>query len=298
MPDRRLLISFSGGETSAYMTWWVFQNWRDRYDSVRVVFANTGEENEETLEFVRDVSMNFNIPVTWIESVIHHGERKAPTHRVVSFDTASRRGEPFEAHIQKHGIPNYKFKDCTRNLKRRPIESYARSIGWPNGSYDLAIGIRTDETDRVSAESAKRRIVYPLAFEHPMTKAKVNAWWEGQNFRLRLKAYQGNCRWCWKKSRRKLLTLVKETPQVFDFPRRMEKQYAEVGPEFAKERIEGYRRTFFRGNVSVEGLFAEAAALPVTFVPASDEAQVFDFDIDASNGCEDSCEVWGLDDPE
>ena len=49
---KRLLVSFSGGETSAFMAQWLWRHKRDQYDMV-FVFANTGQENEETLDFVQ-----------------------------------------------------------------------------------------------------------------------------------------------------------------------------------------------------------------------------------------------------
>lgn len=299
--SRRLFISFSGGETSAFMMLWILLSWRDRYDEFVVVFANTGQENEATLDFVRRVGEHWNIPIVWVEAVVHPGQRKAPTHRVVSFETASRDGRPFEDHIAKYGIPNFKFKDCTRGLKLRPIESYLRSIGWANGSYDTAIGIRVDEVDRISANPAARRLVYPLIVAAPMTKPMINTFWAAQDFRLGLKGYEGNCRWCWKKSFRKHLTIIGETPDVYDFPRRMEAQYGLVGAEFLKDPSTRrsplpaeYRRVFFRGNVSVDVLFDMHANRKGAFVPAPDDADVyvdFDADLDVGGGCEESCEV-------
>jgi hypothetical protein len=294
---KRLLVSFSGGETSAYMTNWILNNWKGRYDEIIVVFANTGEENEQTLEFIHNCDKHFGFGTVWIEAVQFYGERKAPDFRIVDFETASRDGSPFEQAIVKYGIPNQKFKDCTRNLKQKPIEACARSIGWGLGTYDLAIGIRVDEIDRMSALSQKRRIVYPLIKNHPMTKPKINTWWASQPFRLNLRGYQGNCKWCWKKSFRKHFTIIQETPEAYDFPRRMERLYPHIGPEFRKDTSsnplpENYRRVFFRGNKSVDDLFNDYELRKNTFNPSNDDAVVFDQDLDATGGCEESCEVF------
>lgn len=304
---RRLLISFSGGETSAYMTHWLLANARGHYSEIAVVFANTGQENEETLEFVRDCDRHFGFGTVWIEAVQFHGVRKSPTFRVVTFETADRTGAVFEDEIKKYGIPNTKYKDCTKYLKRRPIEAFARSLGWENGSYDIAIGIRADEIDRMSEEAAARRIVYPLV-KLGITKPHVNFWFSQQPFRLRLKGYQGNCKWCWKKSFRKHLTIIGDNPAAYDFPRRMEALYGRHGPEFrvdpATRRTPigpDYRRTFFRENRSVDDLFAMHEAKPETFRPAEDDSlaqptpTLFDAMLDTGGGCGESCEVWADD---
>lgn len=304
---RRLFISFSGGETSAFMAWAILNSaWRGQYDEIRVAFANTGQENEQTLAFVDQCDKAFGLGVVWVEAVVHHGERRSPTARIVDFASASRDGQPFEESIRKYGIPNSKFKECTRNLKLNPLTNYLASIGWAPGSYDTAIGIRSDEIDRMSAHAEARRIVYPLINWLPTTKPQINTWWSRQPFRLQLKGYQGNCRWCWKKSFRKHLTLIAEDPSMYDFPRRMEAEYGLVGPEFRKPDEQrhkplpaDYRRVFFRGNLSTEDLFRMHDEQRETFKPANDDAQVFaDFDphLDTGGGCEESCEVFADED--
>lgn len=126
----------------------------------------------------------------------------------MSFETASRNGEPFEKVIQRYGIPNKKFPHCTRELKLRPMTKYLRSIGWKKGSYHTAVGIRVDEIDRVAADRKEKGLIYPLISDRPMTKPKINFWWSQQPFRLKLKGYQGNCKDCYKKSDNKLLTMA------------------------------------------------------------------------------------------
>lgn len=292
--QRRLLISFSGGETSAYMAQWCLHNLTDSYDDICVVFANTGQENEETLEFANKCDKHFGLGLVWVEAQIHHGVRAGPTARIVDFNSASRNGEPFEEMIKKYGIPNQKYPHCTRALKLNPIRDYAKQIGWKN--YETAIGIRADEIDRMSGDAKKNQIIYPLIKPHPMTKPQINTWWSQQPFRLRLKGYQGNCKWCWKKSLRKHMTLMSEDVSMFEFPHRMEETYGLVGPEFAKETIPGYRRTFFRGNKSTQDLHAMYANRPADFMPATDDAAVYVEELDVGGGCSESCEVFSDED--
>lgn len=56
---KKLVISFSGGRTSAYMTKMLLDSLdRSIYD-IAVVFANTGKEREETLDFVHECDIRF-----------------------------------------------------------------------------------------------------------------------------------------------------------------------------------------------------------------------------------------------
>lgn len=294
MSKRRLFISFSGGETSAFMAKRLVD--ASEYDEVRTIFANTGQENEQTLAFVEQCDKRFSLNVEWVEAVIHAG-RKAATARVVDYATASREGEPFEAMIRKYGIPNASFKHCTRDLKVTPLHAHLSATGWLPGTYDTAIGIRVDEIDRMSSSAIERRIIYPLVNRWPTTKPQINSFWAAQPFRLELKGYEGNCKWCWKKSARKHMTLIRDTPHIFAFPDRMERTYGHIGPEFKKRDMPPeYRRTFFRKHKSVRDLFADYGQLPEGFKFADDDAQIFSPDFDVGGGCEESCEVFSDED--
>lgn len=278
---KRMLISFSGGRTSGYMTKMLLEKYSEEYD-FKVVFANTGFENEATLDFVHNCDVVFGFNTVWIEAVVRHGERKSNTFKIVNYETASRNGEPFEESVKKYGIPNQQFPQCTRDLKLYPIENYIRSIGWEAGSYSTAIGIRTDETRRVR-DPGVRNIVYPLVHWFPADKQDVLDWWEGQVFDLQLLEHQGNCRTCWKKSFKKLVMLYNEDNSQFEFFDRLERSYGTIGPEFSKYE-DALPRVFFRGRKNV-GAIAQMA------FDANIGGKV---DMYADGGCSESCELFVL----
>ena len=288
---KNLFISFSGGETSAFMTIWILNNIRDQYNDVVVIFANTGQENEETLLFVQWVSDHFGIPVIWVEAVVNPEKRKGTTHKVVDFKTANRIGDPFEDVIKKYGIPNASYLHCTRELKQQPMYSYVkRVLEWKKGEFDVAIGIRGDEIDRMDAKYEEKNFIYPLISMIPASKPMVNEWWAKQPRRLRLKGYQGNCKWCWKKSLRKHLTIHSEHPEFYDFPERMEGLYGVSG-----HNVDGTKRVFMRKSLPIKDF--RIIASDADFVKADDDAAVypeddlFGYELDIGQGCSESCDV-------
>jgi len=278
MHDKTLIISFSGGRTSAYMTKMLLQE-REKWKDVIVLFANTGQEDEKTLEFVHNCDVSFGYNTVWLEAKVDPEKGRGTSFEIVTYETASRDGKPFEDVIAKYGIPFTKSPHCTRELKLYPIQAYIRSLGLKKSDYKMAIGIRVDEFDRVSANAKENSLIYPLV-EHNVTKQDVLNWWRGQPFDLDIPEHYGNCTWCWKKSFRKLFTLLKERPDVFEFPEKMERLYGNRGALAAKL---GKEIKFFRGFKSVEDLRQMAAEGYNEFVD-----QHY---LDISNGCSESCEV-------
>lgn len=282
---RRLLISFSGGETSAYMAKVLTERNDNPYDEIVTVFANTGQEHPRTLDFVDYVDKEYGLNLVWLESVVNHGVRKSCSHRVVNYDTACRDGSLFEEMVKKYGIPNMAYPHCARSLKLDAINSYARSIGWKAGSYDTAVGIRVDEIDRISVKADRNRIIYPLVSYKPMRKVNINAFWRDQPRRLDITGYEGNCVWCWKKSKRKHMTLIEDDASLYDLPARLEAEYPTAG-----HNEDGTPRVFFRGGKSTLDLL-EISKEP--FVRADDENREYDEQMDLDFGCgAGSCEVY------
>lgn len=292
---KNLLVSFSGGETSAFMAQWLNSHYQEfGYQNIVFVFANTGLENEQTLEFVDRCDKHFKLNVQWVEAEVIYEHKKGTKYYMTDFKNASRKGEPFEAVIKKYGIPNQSQMFCTRELKDAPITKFGKQ--WFNGEkYHTAIGIRKDEMDRMNPKAKEMNFIYPLINSQmiPATKPMVNFYWKSMPFRLELKGYQGNCATCWKKSDKKLYQIAQENPKAFDFMNRMEQKYGNFIPQ---QRIEKYKAegkeipknmTFFRNNRSAQQILAEAKNWSGI---VHNDAENYNYQIDLLGG--ESCEVF------
>ena len=141
MAVTRLAVSFSGGRSSAVMTDRLWEN-RDWFDELAICFVNVGCEEDATLDFVRDCQEKRGWELVWLEPVINPELGKGVRHKIVTYETASRNGEPFEDFIAKHGIHGPAHPNCTNYLKEECMHAYRRdALGWKKGTYDTAIGI-------------------------------------------------------------------------------------------------------------------------------------------------------------
>ena len=210
-------ISFSGGRTSGYMLWRILQAHKGKLpDDVCVVFANTGKEMPETLDFVQECSERWNVPITWVE---YRTGRKAVA---VDYLTASRKGEPFEELItEKNFLPNPVARICTVEMKILTLERYLKSTGWTE--WDNAVGIRADEPRRLAkiranpSDGRKGVTRFAPLGEAGIAVAEVGAFWERQPFDLRLpnmngKTMHGNCDLCFLKGAKQIQSLINERP--------------------------------------------------------------------------------------
>jgi len=211
------VISFSGGRTSGYMLWKVLQahQWILPPEAV-VCFANTGKEDELTLKFVNDCSIYWNVPIIWLE--FRDNESK---FEIVTYETASRNGEPFETLIIKRKfLPNPIARFCTVELKVRTIHRYLKSIGIDSAIN--MIGIRSDEQRRLvkvknNDYGSQWEKSAPLGLDGT-TKYTVSDFWKEQIFDLELfnnngVAMHGNCDLCFLKNGNQVQSLIEEKPE-------------------------------------------------------------------------------------
>ena len=225
MKNKLLVCTFSGGRTSAFMGQFLnnYDKYRD-YDKV-FLFANTGKEKEETLEFINQCDKQWGLNVVWLEAKINKEKGKGTDYKVVDFKTASRNGEPFEEMLKAYPMPNPFVSNCTRELKQIPMNKYIKSLGYDE--VITAIGIRHDERHRKSIKAKEQGFVYPLCDDIKVDGKFIRNWWDKQCFDLQLKDYEGNCDLCFKKSLRKRLTIIKENPESAKWWADMEDKYGD-----------------------------------------------------------------------
>lgn len=267
-PVYRIFCSFSGGVSSAVMCAII----RRQYPLAEVRFgmANTGEETEATLDFAQEVNKYFKLGLTLIEAVVHPGQRKACSHKVVTFQEAARNGEPFEAVAKKYGIPNLGFLHCTRELKTNPLRSWLKETGWDPGTYRIALGFRSDEPDRINPGARNStQFVYPLV-EAGMDLDAVNAYASDWPFKLRQPPHEGNCKTCHKKSELKTIINIKNHREWFNFPAKLDELYSQ-----GRKRYRGHRTT--KDMIAL----ADATDSPDPRILSNEET-----------GCSTACQPW------
>lgn len=285
---KKISVSFSGGRSSAAMCWLILNEPAFAGYEKQFLFANTGEEHPATLDFVNECDRRWNLNLVWLEAVFHkHG--KAPTHKVVNYQTATRGAALFDAGCQKFGLPNVVWKWCTRDLKIAPMDSYRKATGFD--SANIAIGIRADEIDRIRSNE---KIVYPL-IDFGWEKSTVNKFWESQGFDLKIPsdAY-GNCVWCYKKSFRKLATVARYHPEFFETPKMLEKKYAHCGARRPGE--EQKTRQIYRQNKTTEYIFSLANDAGLKEYQDLLQTNIFDEfvleNLDLGGDCDQGCEIY------
>ena len=210
-------ISFSGGRTSGYMVWRVLQANGGLPDEAKVIFANTGKEMPETLDFVRDCGERWGVPIVWVERVSKDSDA------VVSWQTANRDGKPYATLIRdRNYLPNPVARFCTVELKILPMARYLWGLGW--AEWENMIGYRADEPTRIAKLRANpsggtrgvERIA-PLAAAG-IGKREVGEFWVKQDFDLQLPnnngtTMHGNCDLCFLKGPFQIMSLIRENPK-------------------------------------------------------------------------------------
>lgn len=297
-------IAFSGGRTSAYMLAKILEACDGKLPpDVVVTFQNTGEEVEQTYEFIHEIETRW-VPVLWLEYCdefrsedyqnadggFNKNRRRRDLsdpsdrgYREVNFVTAAREGEPFDAMLTYYWtyralvkdegpiLPNRVARMCTANLKIKTQTRYMQSHGYK--FFDAYAGIRYDEPRRWAKLAATNDRADPQTVIYPMVSAQITRqdvlnFWSTQPFDLQLDplAEEGNCRLCFLKKTDRIIRIIRKLIIANGG-----EPDAEVERWLRREREGGM--TFRNDRPSVEKL-VQIAMSPAEIIPTPDEQEI------------------------
>tara|TARA_X000000950_G_scaffold176287_1_gene214174 strand:+ start:245 stop:1129 length:885 start_codon:yes stop_codon:yes gene_type:complete len=229
--DYETVISFSGGRTSGYMLKKILDAYEKNIPkNIHIIFCNTGKEMNETLSFVNQCQIEWNVNIVWLE---YNSINDEHGFKITNYNEASREGEPFNLLLKTlrnrriaagktkkddpfSVLPNPVARFCTKYLKYDAIRRYMHSIDIKK--YDEVLGLRYDEPRRAirarNASTRNKSKLTPL-FTDKKTKEDILSWWQNYKFDLALpvvdgEAPHGNCDLCFLKKKSKVEKLIRE----------------------------------------------------------------------------------------
>ena len=188
------------------------------------VFANTGRERPETLDFVEALTEQWGVPVTWLEFAYDPDRQPGAgvtkyRARVVTRETAALDGEPFDALLDAGAwLPSMTARICTAELKVGTIDRHLwQRHGLTRRQTRKLIGFRHDEPARWKPALYQAcEVAYPMV-DAGVTRADVAEFWRRQPFDLGIDSARGNCDCCYLKPRANLLATIAAEPWRADW---------------------------------------------------------------------------------
>lgn len=252
-----IFCSVSFGLSSVAMATHLMISPKYRNDNILFAFANTSKELEETLIFGKEIS-EF-VPVVWIEGTYPMIKGKGIGYKIISFETAKRNGEVFEAMIKKAniptksgnkvGLPNQATPYCSDRLKKIPLHKLAKDY-FKGQPYKTAIGFRREDVEisrRISYAEirASEDYIYPLIsdFKNPLSQKDVFNVVNSCGYSLSIPSKYGNCDGCYKRSKKKQVEMLRN---------------GVLNPDWWRQQEIEYNDYWYRGNESIVDLIKES----------------------------------------
>lgn len=259
----KLLVLVSGGRSSGMMARHIQTAKKYHHYEKLYVFCNTSQERPETIQFLRDMSERWDMPINVIEGVYSNDPGVGVSWRLTDFDNLRMDGSIFSEaieHVNKLkwvGVPGPPVPYCSEYMKTRPSKRFAKYIFGDN-NYVKAIGYRyEDMPKRITLHELKcdSKRIAPLLTDYPVPVGKrgVSEFFKAEGFDLGIPSRLGNCEICWKKSDSNLVQSIRYGTRFIPWHQKEEAQYG---------------NRFFRGNKSIDDL--------VRMAQSSDQLEMFD----------------------
>jgi hypothetical protein len=231
----KLLVSVSGGRSSAMMARHIQQSEKYKDFEKLYVFANTGMERPETIQFLKDMEDHWGLDLVKIEGVYSEDMGVGIKYKIVDYDTIDMNAKVFEESVKHYnkgsfdGLPYSKAPYCSQAMKQRPIDKLAKDV-FGTTKYITAIGFRKEDMPKrinwIDIKHDEKRI-YPLLtdYDEPVGVTDLGKFWNQQPFKLNISSHLGNCELCWKKSDKVLVEAIQNGTRFVGWWKQMEDQY-------------------------------------------------------------------------
>jgi len=202
----RHILSLSGGKDSTALALYM----KDKVPEIEYVFCDTGEELQETYEYLQRIEAHLGKPVTRLNP-----------------------DRPFRHYLDLYRgvLPDPRTRWCTRMLKLKPFE---RHVG--DHPVRLYVGIRADESHRTGYISTKPNIstCFPfvedgLRYKDIMRILSDSGLGLPEYYKWRSRS---GCYFCFFQQRREWVGLFEEHPQLYEKASEFEKIDPETGEAF------------------------------------------------------------------
>lgn len=93
---KNLLVTVSGGRSSAMMAYHIHTSPKYKDYEKAYVFANTGMERPETIDFLNKIEFDWGIPLILIEGTYSNVMGVGVGYKIVDWDTLDMKAKVFE----------------------------------------------------------------------------------------------------------------------------------------------------------------------------------------------------------
>lgn len=260
---KNIIATVSGGRSSVRLIEHFEKSEKYKGFNKIYVFNNTGQERNETFEFMQKAEEKFGVEIVKIEGVYHKSFEEGVSYRIVDkWDDLDRESNVFSEMIRYKnqgifdGLPNPANPYCSTMMKARPTKKFANDV-FGKGNFITSIGFRREDMPkRITWKEIEldKKFIYPLItdFINPVDNFGLNRFYEDEGFKLEIHNKFGNCRYCFKKEDEKIIDNIR-----FD----IESGNLETIEWYIKHEKK-YGQLFFRNKRSIEDL-VELAQKPI-----------------------------------
>lgn len=270
---KQIVVSFSGGRTSAYLCSLIKQ----LHHNAVFVFMDTGAEHPQTYEFIKQCNDYFGLNLVCLRPVVNAVQGVGVSYRVVGINKIGDDLQPWRDMSLKYGLPYHGGAFCTDRMKTTPCKKYLDDT-YGVGNYHIWLGMRIDEPRRTKPREGFSYLAEISDFE----KQDILDWWAKMPFDLKIKEHLGNCVFCIKKSINKVALAAKDEPNL---ARKFIKMINMDDVRIVESRTTP-SDAMYRQNMSLEGIIDIYAEMPRDKL-AKTVRSTFE-----TGSCSESCEAF------